>query len=78
MGLGCDPRARTRITPAHARGSLVRHSPARVKPGNPRLAQKSQNGDLANESDTQLLMQALQQATGETLFLRMRGERGME
>ena len=47
---GCDPRARTRITPAHARSSLARHPPARAKPGNPRLARKSQNGDRATKS----------------------------
>ena len=31
---GCDPRARTRITPAHARSSRARHPPACAKPGN--------------------------------------------
>ena len=49
-GGGCDPRARTRITPANARRSLARHPPACAKPGNQRLARKSQNGDRATES----------------------------
>ena len=58
-GGGCDPRARTRITPAHARRSRARHPPACAKPGNPRLARKSQNGDRATESVTLPLMQAV-------------------
>ena len=78
-GGGCDPRARTRISPAHAHSSLARHPPARAKPGNPRLARESQNGDRATECviPNHSCMQALQEATGETLFWRLRGERGV-